>query len=91
MAGLARSFTVLIDRSMIGKCSPLEQMCRVAGRRRLLYFSHANSLSPNSSIIVKPLLKYFLITSFSFFFNGNRFFVGEVMDGNVVYILRFGM
>ena len=62
---------------MIGTCSPLEQMCKVAGRKRLSYASNVNSLSPKTSVIVKPLLRYFLMTNFNYFLIINTFLLGR--------------
>ena len=62
---LALSLTVLIDISMIGTCSPLAQMCRVADNTNCLYTLLLNSLSAKISVLVMPLVMYLDITFFS--------------------------
>ena len=64
---LARRLIVLMERSIIGTCSPREHIWRVAGRNIDSYDSPLNSLSQNTLVIVKPLVRYFDITNFNFF------------------------
>ena len=58
---LERSFTVLIDLSIIGTCSSWAQRWRFVGDNTSFSFLMLNSLSPCTSVMMKPRSLYFFL------------------------------
>ena len=56
------SFTVRMDRSTIGTCSSRAQRCRMAGLTVCFNLVILNSLSPCTSVMVKPRREYNSLT-----------------------------